>query len=187
MKNFIIICIFSILGVSGIYAQNNDEMKKWMDYMTPGKEHQEMADMTGDWDAVNLLWMDPAGEPTKAVGNIKIEMILGGRYQHMTMESVVMGMPYSGAGFTGFDNAKKVFVSTYIDNMGTGIMYSEGTYDKDAGGIVFKGKEVDPMTGEDMDFKEIYKVIDKNKFIMEMYNVENGKEFKSMEMTCTRK
>ncbi|HPS64282.1 MAG TPA: DUF1579 family protein, partial [Ignavibacteria bacterium] len=74
-----------------------------------------------------------------------------------------------------------------IDNMGTGIMYSEGTYDKDAGGIVFKGKEVDPMTGKDMDFKEIYKVIDKNKFIMEMYNVENGKEFKSMEMTCTRK
>ncbi len=187
MKKFIIICLFAILGVNGIYAQNNDEMKKWMDYMTPGKEHQDMADMSGNWTFTNQMWMDPAGEPTKSEGTATIEMILGGRYQQMTVEGMIMGMPYKGVGLTAFDNAKKQWYSTYIDNMGTGIMFSEGTYDKDNNQYVFTGKMPDPMTGKDEAYREVMKYKDKNSFTMEMYNVVNGKEYKAMEMTYTRK
>ena len=187
MKKLLIVCLFSLLGASGIMAQNDDEMKKWMEYMTPGKEHQEMADLSGNWTFETLMWMDPTAEPSKSQGTATIDMLLDGRYQRMNAESMVMGMPYKGMGITGFDNAKKTWQSMWIDNMGTGIMFSEGTYDKDAGGIVFKGKSANPITGKDEEYKEIMKFKDNNNFKMEMYMVVNGKEYKSMEMIYTRK
>ena len=38
-------------------------------------------------------------------------------------------MQFKGMGIEGYDNVKKKFVGSWIDNMGTGIMMSEGTYD----------------------------------------------------------
>ncbi len=33
-----------------------------------------------------------------------------------------MGMPFEGMGIDGYDNLAKQYVSTWVDNMGTGIM-----------------------------------------------------------------
>jgi hypothetical protein len=35
-------------------------------------------------------------------------------------------MPFEGISTLGYDNAKKTFFSTWIDNMGTGMMVMEG-------------------------------------------------------------
>ena len=35
-------------------------------------------------------------------------------------------MTFKGTGIEGYDNGKKKFVGTWMDNMGTGIMMSEG-------------------------------------------------------------
>jgi hypothetical protein len=40
----------------------------------------------------------------------------------------------------GYDNAKKKFVSTWIDNMGTGMMTAEGEWNPSKKSIEFKGK-----------------------------------------------
>ena len=41
----------------------------------------------------------------------------------------MMGMPFQGMSTMAYDNGKKTFMSTWIDNMGTGILETEGTYD----------------------------------------------------------
>jgi hypothetical protein len=47
-------------------------------------------------------------------------MILGGRYQQSMIKGNMMGMPFEGMGLLGYDNAQKLFYSTWVDNMGTG-------------------------------------------------------------------
>jgi hypothetical protein len=180
-----------ILLVLGFYSLNafsqNDEMKKWMDYMTPGKEHKELAKMDGDWTFTSKMWMDPTAPPTVSEGTATFEMILGGRYQQMKVSGKMMGMDFNGIGINGYDNAKKVWVSSWIDNFGTGMLYMEGTYDDASKKIIYKGKMFDPLTNKDTDEKQTIKIIDDKNCEMEMFTIMEGKEFKTMEIKYTKK
>ena len=69
---------------------------------------------------------------------------MDGRYQQTTTTGSFMGMPFHGMSTTGYDNAKKVFFTTWIDNMGTGLMYGEGKWNNATKSIDFKGKTMEP-------------------------------------------
>ena len=112
---------------------------------------------------------------------------MGGRYQQSMHSGSFNGMPFEGMSLTGYDNAKKVFMSSWVDNMGTGIMQMEGTWDPNTKTINFEGNTIDPMTGKDMKVRETYKIIDKNTHMMEMFMTQDGRESKSMEIKLTRK
>jgi hypothetical protein len=185
-----ILIILSFNNTSSFSQDDNKDasMKAYMDYMTPGKEHQMLAKQTGDWKFDLQLWMDPAAPPVSAKGTATFEMILGGRYQMSKQSAEMMGMPFSGINVIGFDNAKKVFVNSWIDNMGTGMMYAEGTYDEATKTVTYKGKSVDPMSGKDEDFRQTIIYTDDNNFTVEMYMLgKDDKEFKSMDTKYTRK
>jgi len=183
--------LFLFLVVFGFFAGNlfsqDDQMQKWMEYMTPGEPHKKMASLSGDWTFTNKMWMDPAAPPTESQGTAKFEMILGGRYFKNSYQGEIMGMPFEGIGLEGYDNAKKVYFTIWMDNMGTGTMYLEGKYDESLKAIVYTGKVFDPMIGKESEVKEIFKVIDENTCEMSMYNVVEGKDVKTMEMTMKRK
>lgn len=181
---YLILVLFALTANS--YSQN-DEMKKWMDYMTPGKEHQSLAKMNGEWSFTSKMRMDPGAEPQVSTGTAKFEMLLGGRYQQLTVTGKMMGMDFNGIGINGFDNAKKVYVSSWIDNVGTGLMFMEGKFDEASGKIIFKGVMVDPITGKDTEYKETIKALDDNNMEMEMFTVVDGKDIKNMEIKYSRK
>ncbi len=167
------------------FAQTAEE-KAWMDYMTPGEAHKLLAKDNGTWAADITFYMAPGAEPSTAKATATYEMILDGRYQRGIHKGDMMGMPFEGISTTGYDNARKVYINTFIDNMGTGVMYSEGKYDPAKKAIEFKGKQTDPMTGKTMDFREVIKFIDDNTQEMEMYMTHDGKEFKSMVIKSKR-
>ena len=96
--------------------------------MTPGDMHKILAQTAGEWNSSISVWMSPDAPPMTTDGTSKFEMILGGRYMKETHTGNFMGMPYEGMGLTAYDNDKKTFYATYIDNMGTGVMNGEGTY-----------------------------------------------------------
>jgi len=170
-----------------VFGQNQDDMKAMMAYMTPGEVHQMMAKSTGTWTGAITMWMQQGAQPMNMTGETKNEMILGGRYLRNTSTGNMMGMPFEGIGTTGYDNAKKIFVTTWIDNAGTGIMYLEGTWDAQNKSINFSGKMVDPVSGKDIPVRETLKFVDDNTHILEMYTTGQGKEYKSMEIKYTRK
>ena len=167
-------------------AQNQDE-KAMMAYMTPGETHQMMAKSVGSWTGAITMWMQPGAPPMNMTGETQNEMILGGRYLQGKNTGNMMGMPFEGIGVTGYDNAKKVFVTSWIDNMGTGMMFLEGTWDNQNKSINFSGKMVDPISGKDMPVREMIRFVDDNTQVMEMYTTAKGKEYKSMEIKFTRK
>jgi len=163
-------------------------MKAWMDYATPGETHKMLATDNGNWTAESTMWMRPDDpKPTKTTMTATSKMILGGRYQEATYSGMMMGQQFEGKSTVGYDNASKKIVSTWVDNMGTGIMYLTGSYDGTSKTMELKGECTDPMTGKVKPIRETFTMVDDNTRKMEMFDTADGKEFKSMEMTMTRK
>ena len=183
--------IFAFLFSVSIMAQaQNAEseamMNAWTKYMTPGDFHKMLAKSEGKWNEEATFWMAPGAPPTTSNMSCENKMILGGRYQQSNHSGTVNEMPFEGMGTVAYDNAKKVFISTWVDNMGTGLMYMEGKYNGTRRNIVFRGKAVDPMTGMSNPVREVFTIVDDNTQTIAMYNTVKGKEFKSMEIKLTR-
>jgi hypothetical protein len=179
--------IITFLSFNTPAQAQTDEEKAWNAYMTPGDIHQMIAKSDGEWSYEMTMWMKPDAPPTTSTGTTTNKMILGGRYQESIHKGTLMGMPFEGHGLLAYDNAKKIFQNSWVDNMGTGIMNSEGAWDDASKSITFTGKVTDPATGKDMGVKEIFKMTDDDHHMMEMYMVSDGKEFKTMEIKFTRK
>lgn len=189
MKRIMFACCAAALCfmATATRGQSAEEMKNWMEYMTPGKVHEMMAKWDGEWDEDITMWMAPGAPPMKNKSTAVNRMILGGRYQESRHTGNFNGMPFEGISTMGYDNALKVFQSTWVDNMGSGVMFLEGTWDDKTKSITLKGKTVDPSTGKVMMVREVFKIVDDNTQIMEMYNTMNGTETKAMEIKLTRK
>jgi hypothetical protein len=162
-------------------------MKNWEAYMTPGEVHKMMASWKGNWMGDMTMWMSPDAPPEKFTGTMISKMALGGRYQQSVHKATFNKMPFEGQSTLAYDNMKKTFISTWIDNMGTGMMVMEGPWDPTTKSITFRGRMMDPMQGKEIDCREVFKVIDDNFHVMEMYcSGMDGKEYKSMEIKYTR-
>lgn len=165
-------------------------MKNWENYMTPSAAHKVMASWDGSWQGDVSMWQTADAAPQKSKSTTVNKMIMGGRYQQSMHTGNMMGMPFEGMSTMGYDNAKKTFTSTWIDNMGTGTMILEGPWDEASKTLTLTGKVIDPSAGnaKEMTVRETYKVIDDNNHLMEMYcNGMDGKEFKTMEIKFTKK
>lgn len=164
-------------------------MKNWMEYATPGEPHKMLAKSNGTWNGEVTMWMAPDAPPMTSTMTMTNKMVMDGRYQVSEAKGNMMGMPFNGMSTTGYDNHKKVYMSTWIDNMGTGVMKMEGPWDEASKSTTLTGKMIDPMTGRECDFKEVYKIIDDNNQVMEMYGPDpkTGRQFKTMEIKLTRK
>lgn len=170
------------------YAQSEEDMKKWATYMTPADAHKKMASWNGEWNGDITMWMAPGAPPAKSTGTAVNKMIMGGRYQQSTHTGEFGGMPFEGQSTLAFDNAKQMYISTWIDNMGTGIMVMEGKYDEASKAIHLRGKMVDPISGKELNVREVFREIDNDTQRMEMYcEGPDGKEYKNMEIVFTRK
>ncbi len=165
-------------------------MKNWMAYSTPGEMHKLMSSWSGTWDGEVSMWHAPGAPPEISKSTAVNKMVMGGKYQVSNHTGSMMGMPFEGMSTLAYDNAKKVFISTWIDNMGTGLMKMEGTWDDASKSRTMTGKCVDPGagTGREMDVKEIFKILDDKHQVMEMYGPgPDGKEYKMMEIKMTKK
>ena len=184
------ICLaLAILCSAQVWAVAQDEaamQKAWMEYATPSSMQKMLAMADGNWKTDITFWMAPNTPPSTQVGACTNKMILGGRYQESRHTGDMGGQPFEGIGIMGYDNARKIFFSTWIDNMSTGVMYLEGKHDDGSRSITMTGKTTDPMTGKEMSVREVLKWVDDNNQVMEMYIMQNGTEFKNMEIKLTR-
>lgn len=184
--------IFTLLaaGACSFYsnAQEMDQaaaMKAWQEYMTPGTVHKMMGKSVGNWTNETKMFWDPSN-PTTTKGTSTVKMIMGGRYQQAEFKSTMMGQPFQGMNLLAYDNKTQMFITTWIDNMGTGVMTLKGKWDDATKSITFTGTAVDPMSGQDMAVREIVSWPDEDHENMEMYQTMNGTEMKVMEMKSTR-
>lgn len=108
-----------------------EEMAAYMASIMPGEEHAAMGKYIGTWDAKTSFVMDPNSPPVEGVGTMTCDWQLGGRYVrgqfHM---DDMMGMPFDGLSYAGFNNITKQHVSVWMDTFGTGIIRMTGHVDE---------------------------------------------------------
>lgn len=168
-------------------ADEKAMMEAWMKSATPNEHHKAMEPMVGTFNAHVKSWMAPGAPPMESDGVSTNTWVLGGRYVQMSFKGSFMNMPFEGIGFTGYDNLKKQYISSWMDNMSTWPMMTSGTMDVKAKTMTFSGAAPDPMTGKDMPVTEKVVVTDNDHHSMEMWGPgPDGKNFKMMEITYTR-
>ena len=172
-------------------------MAMMMELAKPGDNHKLLATGVGTWTYTTKMWMnpDPSAPPAESSGNSVTKEAMGGRY-FITEHSGTMPMPgpdgkikemeFKGISTEGYDNVKKKFVSSWIDNLGTGIMVSEGTYDSASKAFTYR-TECEMMPGMKTKIREVIKVVDKDHRVFEFYEDRGGTEVKTMEIKYTRK
>lgn len=170
-------------------------MKQMMEMAKLNENHKLLGDLSGDWTYTIKMWMgDPNAKPQESKGTAKSKPIMGGRYTVMDVRGKFQ-MPgadgkmkeseFLGMGVDGYDNVKKKFVGSWVDNMGTGIMQSEGTYDPASKTIIYT-TEVEPVPGMKQQVREVVKITDKDHHTFEWYENRGGQEVKTMQIDYTR-
>ncbi|MCU0364257.1 MAG: DUF1579 domain-containing protein [Ignavibacteriaceae bacterium] len=73
-----------------------------------------------------------------------------------------------------------------IDNIATGTAVAQGKYDEFTKSITLNNTMVDPMSKQEMNFKEELKSLDDDHKLLEMFVVYDGQEFRYMEIEFFR-
>jgi hypothetical protein len=169
-------------------AEEKAAMQAMQKAGSPNENHKMLDSMAGNWNAKVTMWMSPEAPPSVTKGTATNRWIMGGRYLEQKFSGNFMNMPFNGLGYTGYDNVKKQYWGSWMDNMSTGTMMVTGGTDDNGKNWKFTGTMADPMTGKDTPVEERVTVKNKNEHVWEMWSpAPDGKMFKGMEIVYTRK
>lgn len=169
-------------------AAQKAEMEAMMKAATPGDAHKKLTPMVGTFTSDVKMFMEPGAPPTGGGGVSENTWALDGRWVEQHFTGTFMGMPFSGIGYTGYDNIKKKYVGTWMDSMSTAVMVSSGSAAADGKSFTFTATMPDPMTGKSAQVKEKVTIVDDDHHMLEMWGAgPDGKMFKMMEITYARK
>jgi len=169
-------------------------MQQMMELAKLNDNHKLLADFAGSW-STSVKMMEPGKEPTVSKGSVTYKSIMNGRYvigDHtgsMKMpgaDGKMKDFTFKGMSTDGYDNVKQKFTSSWMDNMGTGILMFEGTYDPATKTFTYTG-EMEVVPGMKTPVRSVVKVADKNHRTFEWYENRGGQEMKTLEIDYTRK
>ncbi len=162
-------------------------MEVWKKLGTPGEPHKLFASIAGSYTTHTKEWMEPGKPPMESDGTADSKMLLDGRFLYQEYHAQMMGQPFHGIGIDGYDNLTKKYVTAWIDSMGTGIFFMEGTASADGKTITLWGSHPEPGGGK-MTHRAVWKITDANSQTFEMYGAHGKeKEMKFLEIVYTRK
>src|SRR3984893_4366275 len=171
-------------------------MQQMMELGKPGENHKMLAATAGTWNYTVKMWMDgdTSAKPQESKGTATRKMIMNGRFlvdYYTGMMKIqapydkMQDVTFKGMGLEAYDNVKKKFVATWMDNMGTGIMTMEGDYDPATKSLTSTGEE-EMMPGMKTQIRSVTKFPDKNHMTLEWYENHGGGEKKTMEINYTK-
>lgn len=163
------------------------EMEGWMKLGIPNEHHEMLAKGVGEWNATTWFKMDPNAPAMEGTGTMSTKALFDGRYfaSQFHMDDM-MGMPFDGRAFIGYDNGREQFVSTWIDSMSTAIFVSKGAMSSDSTKLVMMGTHIGP-TGEDQTMKMVTEWTGDNSFTDTMYDLVDGEWNLHGKISYTRK
>jgi hypothetical protein len=166
-----------------------DMMKAWEAANPITPEHQKLAmDLVGEWNATTTCWMTPGGEPTTSTGKAKFTAVPGMQLRWISLDYTgeMMGKPFKGAGFFGYNSTTGKYESVWMDSFSNGMFTETGTKDS-TGSYEWKGTCVDPMSKQPKSTRSTWTFKDPSTLVCSMFeNGPDGKEFKSFEITYAR-
>lgn len=162
------------------------EMAAWLALADPSDEHKALAPIVGTFNAEARFQMDPtASEPMVSTGRSVNTWVLGKRFVQQTYTSPdMMGMPFEGIGYTGYDRVTKEYVGTWMDTWFTGVMVQKGQM-TGRNEMRMESEMATPM-GTMEKSRHVLKIIDDNKHELDFYKQVEGEWVKMGTIRYTR-
>ena len=133
-------------STSGAGAMDEQAMMaKWGEYATPGEAHHVLDHKVGMWKLKVRMFNPDGSVAGESDATSECGWAMGGRFVVEHTQGSFSGMPFEGHGVSGYDNIKRKYVGSWMDNMSTGLMSFEGTFDANTNTFTFKGQSPDPM------------------------------------------
>jgi len=166
-----------------------EDMQTCIAAATPGKMHEHLAKEAGTWEGKTTMFM-PGSDAQTSECTMTITPLMGGRYTQVEIKGEMPGMgPYEGFGIYGYDNVSKKFVSSWIDNQGTGMMQCTGDLSEDGKVLKWACTYNCPLQKKAVAMREIDTVTGPNTKRFEMFGPDpkTGQEQKMMTIEFTKK
>ena len=186
---FVLLISSSVVAVAQETKTEEQMMEEaYMKYAMPDENHEFLKKFAGTWEVESKMWIKPGTEPSVTKLSSEGKMILGGRYLYSVFKGTMMGQPFKGIQIVGYDKFEKKYRSFWIDTTSTPFFLTSGNLDESGKVLTETGLWPDFMTGGTSKVKMVTKVLSDDKIVWEMYMIgPDGKKFKSMENTGTRK
>jgi Protein of unknown function (DUF1579) len=167
-----------------------EDMQACMIAGTPGEQHKRLAKEVGTWHGKTTMWMAPNTEPMTSTCTTTVKPAMDGRFTKAETKGEMPGMgPYHGLGYYGYDNVAQKFVSSWIDNHGTGIMNGTGELSSDGNTMTWTYNYTCPLRKQPTVMREVETWTGPNSKTLEMFGADpkSGQEYKMMSIELTRK
>lgn len=160
-------------------------MEQYMEAIAPGPHHEALNKRVGEWTAT-MKHFGAGAEPMVSTAKCKYELVLGGRFLTQQMEGEIMGQPFVGMGFYGFDKTSGNHTSYWVDSMGTQSVYAAGECSDHCMMETYKFTTADPMSGNVKEIKTVTLIKSDDEHVFEWYEKSEAGLVKTMEIVYTR-
>ncbi len=172
----------------GMDVEQAAMMAEWMKLGQPSEHHKHLDYFVGNWKTVTKMWMEGPGKPpTESDGTSEVKWALNGRFTMDHHKGTMMGQPYEGIGFMGYNNYRNLYTGTWASNMGTELLTFKGTRHPETGVFTMYGEMDEPMLkviGRTV--KYVSRIVDKDHYVFEIIDLHAGDDYKVIEITYTR-
>ncbi|MBO2009744.1 DUF1579 family protein [Hymenobacter negativus] len=170
-------------------AAKEETMKQLLDYSRPGSNHALLSSLVGSWtfqDAARPFVKGTVRRTPLYGGRFYTVAITGGNLQVPVADGKMEEQNYQGMQTEGYDNGRRQFVTTSINNhIGSGIETQTGTYDAARKAFTYEW-ESELITGQRQKNKRVLRLIDTSHYAEDYYEIRNGAEVKVRELVYTK-
>lgn len=179
---------------AGMDPKMAEAMQRMEAYGALNENHAYLKQFEGEWECRSKWWMTEGATPIENTctstakvsydGHFLIEKYTG----TFSMGPGTPAQPFNGMATMGYDNHRKQFVNTWIDNWISGVYLEYGSASEGGKVFTFEGENYCCFNDKICKSKSMITFVDPNTRTMEMWGPGlDGKVYKAMEMTFTRK
>ena len=149
-----------------------------MKLISPNEHHKALEYFVGEWDVEMKLTMEIPGmapmEPTTSSATYK--WAIPGRWLQQEVKGVLMGQPFHGTGFHGYDPATKSHITAWVSNADCQLTLTTGATVDPSGKVQAQyGRMNEWMTAEfNKPLKVLTTKVDDDKFTMAIWDLGIG-------------
>ncbi|MGC4059215.1 MAG: DUF1579 family protein [Chitinophagaceae bacterium] len=151
--------------------------------------HHMLMTTAGHWQLEMKVWSSPKSqEVMTSLFECDTRPMAEGRFLVSEIRGMSGNMMYEAQSVMGYNATTQKFERLWFDNLSSGMLLLEGTYDDASKKINFTGATTDPRTHERIPMRQVLHLADPAKIVLEVFlQFKEGKEFKSMEINYNRR
>ncbi|MDQ2769337.1 MAG: DUF1579 domain-containing protein [Bacteroidota bacterium] len=167
----------------------NEEMQLLLDFSRPGNNHALLGVLAGTWtfqDAARPFIKGTLRRTPMYDGRFYNVEITGGKLSVPVADGKMKEANYQGLQLEGYDNGRKQFVTTAINNhIGSAIEVQTGTYDAAKRAFSYEW-ESELIPGLKKKNRRVLRFIDTTHYAEDYYESQNGTDVKVRELVYTK-